>query len=240
MDHFNITRSFYQKTIKPIMRHTRRRRLDILLDYVKDKTVLDLGCVEHEASVEAKNNWWLHGLIRGRAKSLKGVDYDQEAVLALNQKGYDICVADVENMNLGEKYQVVMAGELFEHITNHRSFLEGVKRHLAPDGVFVASVPNANSLNYLMQTLLFGHEVDAWDHASFFTPITFSVMLKKCGFEPVEIVLYQPDEIFHHTKTIHRVTAWFSNAIQRVVCAIRPTLSRGLIVVARVKEEAGA
>src|ERR1043165_1935121 len=100
--------------------------------------------------------------------------------------------------------QVIMAGELFEHITNHRSFLEGVKRHLTPDGVLIASVPNANSLNYFGQTLVFGHEVDAWDHASFFTPVTFSVMLKKCGFVPVEIVLYQPDEIFHHTSALHR------------------------------------
>jgi SAM-dependent methyltransferase len=236
MDHFGTTRSFYEKSVKPITKHSRRRRIDILLDYVKDKTVLDLGCVEHESSVEDKKNWWLHGLIRDRARSLKGVDYEKEAVDALNKKGYNICVADVESMNLGEKYQVIMAGELFEHITNHRSFLEGVKRHLAPDGVFIASVPNANSLNYFGQTLVFGHEVDAWDHASFFTPITFSVMLNKCGFVPVEIVLYQPDEIFHHVNRLHRVTARCFNAVQQAACWMRPSLSRGLIVVARAKE----
>jgi len=233
MDHFANTRSLYKNVVKPVIQHTRRPRIEVLLDYVKGKTVLDLGCVEHESQIEGKQDWWLHSLIKARAKSVKGVDYEQAAVDQLRKKGYDICVADVENMNLGEKYQVIMAGELFEHLTNHRSFLESVKRHLAPDGVFVASVPNANSLNYFGQTLLFGHEVDAWDHASFFTPVTFTVMLRKCGFVPVAIILYQPREIFHHTNQIHRITALCFNLIQQGVCRLRPSLSRGLIVVAQ-------
>ncbi|HEV2395171.1 MAG TPA: class I SAM-dependent methyltransferase [Verrucomicrobiae bacterium] len=207
----------------------------MLLQYVADKTVLDLGCVEHEAAVSDKAGWWLHGLIKTKAKRVKGVDYDAQAVEELQQKGYDIQCADVETMDLGEKFDVVMAGELFEHLTNHRSFLESVNRHLAPGGVFVASVPNANSLNYFGQTVVFGHEVDAWDHASFFTPVTFSVMLAKCGFQPVEIVLYQPDEIFHHSSLPRRFVGLLFNLLQQGVCTIRPCLARGLIMVAKAK-----
>jgi SAM-dependent methyltransferase len=233
MDHFATTRSLYNDVIKPVMKHTRRKRIEILLDYVDRKTVLDLGCVEHESHIEDKKDWWLHALIKARAKSVKGTDYERDAVEQLQKKGYDICVADVENMDLGEKFQVIMAGELVEHLTNHRSFFENVKRHLAPDGIFVASVPNANSLNYFGQTLLFGHELDAWDHAAFFTPVTFTVMLRKCGFAPVEIVLYQPREIFHHTNRLYRTAALCFNTIQQGVCWLQPSLSRGLIVVAR-------
>ncbi len=235
MDHFANTRKLYKETVAPVLKNTRRRRIDLLLDYVSGKTVLDLGCVEHESSIEGKQDWWLHGLIKSRAKSVKGVDYGQEAVKNLRQRGYDICMADVENMDLDQKFEVVMAGELFEHLTNHRSFLQTVKRHLAPGGIFVASVPNANSLNYFGQTIVFGHEVDSWDHASFFTPLTFTVMLIKCGFTPTEIVLYQPVEIFHHTNPLHRIAAYSFNAFQQAVCWLLPSLSRGLIVVAKVK-----
>lgn len=233
MDSFDTTRRLYNNTVKPLIRYSRRRRTDILLDYVSGKSVLDVGCVEHEALYEKKRDWWLHGLIKKRAKSLRGVDYNHEAVKELQQKGYNICVADVENMDLHEQYDVVMAGELFEHLTNHRSFLEGVKRHLAPTGVFVASMPNANSLNYFIQTLVFGHEVDAWDHAAFFTPVTITVMLNKCGFTPTEIVLYQPDEIYHHSIRCHKYLALIFNRFQQAVCWLWPSLARGLIVVAK-------
>ena len=219
--------------MKPITRYSRRRRIDLLLDHVVDRHVLDLGCVEHEASISEKGAWWLHGLIAERAASVQGVDYDREEVDLLRIKGFNVLVGDVEDLHLGHQYDVVVAGELFEHLTNHRSFLESVRRHLAPGGTLVMSVPNANSLNYFLQTTVFGHEVDAWDHAAFFTPVTMTVMLNKCAFTPVEFVLYQPDETYHHESRLRRSVAYLSNRVQQLMCSIRPSLARGLIVVAR-------
>jgi SAM-dependent methyltransferase len=233
MDHLQKTREFFRDTVRPIMEYTRRRRVDILLDYVDGKDVLDLGCVEHEAVAADHAQWWLHGLIKPRCRSLVGVDYDPVAAAELNRQGYNIVVGDVENLDLGRRFDVVMSGELFEHLTNHRSFLEGVKRHLKDDGVWVASMPNANGLNYFLQTALYGHELDAWDHAAFFTPVTLSVMLNKCGMEPVKIILYQPDEIFHHETFVRRWIAYTFNKLQQVTCVFAPSLARGLIVVAR-------
>lgn len=233
MDHFNTTRSFYRNVIKPAIQYSTKRRIDILLDYVDGKRVLDLGCVEHEASIEKKADWWLHGLIKQRASDVVGVDCDTNAVDDLKQRGYNVRTADVEDMQLYDQFDVVIAGELFEHLTNHRSFLNSVRLHLNEDGLFVASIPNANSLNYFMQTLVYGHEIDGWDHTSFFTPVTLTVMLKKCGFMPVKIILYQPDEIFHHEQRVRKILAYLFNRIQQAVCWFRPSLSRGLIVVAR-------
>lgn len=236
MDHLKATSDFFKETIKPVFKYSTKRRLDILLDYVIDKSVLDLGCVEHEATIESKKNWWLHGLIKNKAKKVLGVDYDKDAVADLTAKGYNVLVGNVESLDLNETFDVVMAGELFEHLTNHRSFLDSVKRHLNKDGVFVASMPNANSLNYFMQTIVYGHEVDAWDHSAFFTPTTLSVMLKKCGFKPIEIIVYQPDEIFHHETFLRRFLAYSFNKIQQFVCWLKPSLGRGLIVVAKISD----
>lgn len=233
MDHFLATKTFFNQTVKPSISFSTRRRIDILLDYVPNKSVLDLGCIEHDLSVHEKNDWWLHGLIKTKARHTVGVDYENESAQRLNNAGYNIIVADVENMDLKERFDIVMAGELFEHLTNHRSFLDSVKRHLGDDGLFIASMPNANSLNYFLQNCIFGHEVDAWDHAAFFTPITLSVMLKKCGFTPLKIILYQPAEIFHHTQLSRKIIAAISNRIQQLACWFKPSLARGLIVIAK-------
>lgn len=233
LDHFALTKQLYDTTIRPLIRYSRRRRVDLILEHVRDKRVLDLGCVEHEASVSEKRDWWLHGLIAGRAAHVVGVDYDKAAVDELRVAGFDVRVGDVEDLDLGEQYEVIVAGELFEHLTNHRSFLESARRHLAPGGTLVMSMPNANSLNYFLQTILFGHEVDGWDHAAFFTPVTLTVMLRKCGFSPIELVLFQPDEMYHHERKSRRVAAYLSNKVQQLFCALRPSLARGLIVVAR-------
>ena len=233
MNHFHKTCDFFSSEVRPIIQYSTRRRNDIILDYVPGKSVLDLGCVEHEAIISEKKEWWLHGLIRQKAKSVCGVDYDDHAVNQLKQQGWNVCVGDVEDLCLNEKYDVVIGGELFEHLTNHRSFLESVKRHLLPGGIFVASMPNANSFNYFFQSLVFGHEVDAWDHTAFFTPVTITVMLKKCGMVPISIVMYQPDEIYHHDNRWHRLLARCSNGLQQLLCKFRPTMSRGLIIIAK-------
>ena len=236
MDHVKTTRSLYLTSIKPKTKYSTRSRVDILLDYVDAKSVLDLGCVEHEIEEEKKTEWWLHGLIKKKASKLQGVDYDKEAIKELNEKGYSVCFANVEDMDLGETYDVVMAGELFEHLTSHRLFLESVAKHLNGNGRLVMSVPNANSLNYFAQTIVFGHETDAWDHSAFFTPMTMHNMLTKCGFEVEEIILYQPKATFQHENKMNNLLGKISNRVQQAVCWLFPSLARGLIVVAKTQK----
>jgi len=234
MDHVGATRKFWRETVFPLCRYSTSRRLDLVLGCLMDaKSVIDLGCVEHNAAVEAKRDWWLHGLLAKKISDLVGVDYDQDEVSRLTQKGYNIICQNVETMRLGRYFDAAVAGELFEHLTNHRSFLEAVHRHLSNSGRLVLSVPNANSLNYFVQTLIFKHELDAWNHTTFFTPTTLCVMLQACGFRPIEIILYQPDEIYHHERLWFRLQALVFNRCQQLVCLANPFLARGLVVVAK-------
>jgi hypothetical protein len=50
VDHFAATRELYEGTVKPVTRYSRRRRVDLILEHVDGRHVLDLGCVEQAYS----------------------------------------------------------------------------------------------------------------------------------------------------------------------------------------------
>ncbi len=50
--------------------------------------------------------------------------------------------ADVETMDLGETYDVIVAGDIIEHLSNPGRFLGAVSRHLNKEGVFLVTTPN--------------------------------------------------------------------------------------------------
>jgi hypothetical protein len=53
VNHLLRTKNLF-KSILPVLYYSTRKRIDILLDFVENKKVLDLGFVEHEVIVEQK------------------------------------------------------------------------------------------------------------------------------------------------------------------------------------------
>ena len=232
---FRRARKFYRETVAPVMEFSSRSRFDILESLAKGKKVLDLGCVDH-AIIEGHTDseWFLHGRLVRSAESVKGLDYEGESIRVLRERGFDVVQGNAENFDLGEKYDMVVAGEIIEHLTNHRGVLDSVRRHLREDGEIVMSVPNSGALFYVFGTLLFGHETDSWDHTCMFTPITFCVLLRKCGFRAKRIILNQPGfgNMYHHSALWMKILGITNNIIHRFACLLRMNFAKTLIVVA--------
>lgn len=235
MTFFEQTRQIYKEDIKSLISYSTKRRVDILSSFVKNKDVLDVGCVEHNPQFEELKEWYLHPLLKKQARSIVGIDNDKKGILALQSMGYNVRVRDAENFSFARQFDVIIAGELFEHLVDRKGFLNSCHKCLRSSGKLIMSMPNANSLNYFIQTLVYEHEVDAWDHTAFFTPVTLFVMMRKCGWVVERIILYQPTEIYHHEKRTHRIMALSFNLIQQCICWLFPQLSRGLIAVCTPK-----
>ena len=96
--------------------------------------VLDLGCRSG-----ALTRHFLDG------NDVVGVDVDRAALAKAEQLGITPVVADVdEPLPLdSETFDVVVAGELLEHVRFPLPLVAEVRRVLRPGGVFVGSVPNA-------------------------------------------------------------------------------------------------
>lgn len=127
-------------------------RIDFIKPYIVDKDVLDIGCVQHKLK-HIENPQWLHRLICQSARSVLGVDILPEAVAYLNANGYEAVCANVEDMDLGRRFDVIIAGELIEHLDNPGRFLQNARKHLRTDGRLILTTPNAFSLGNILLPL---------------------------------------------------------------------------------------
>jgi len=101
------------------------------------RRVLDLGCRDGALTqAYAEGN------------DVVGVDADREALAEAARLGIETHWADLDQpLELSdESFDVVVAGELLEHLRDPWRLVAEVRRVLRPGGTFVASVPNAYRL----------------------------------------------------------------------------------------------
>jgi 2-polyprenyl-3-methyl-5-hydroxy-6-metoxy-1,4-benzoquinol methylase len=156
---------------------------EYLSEFVKGENVLDLGCVEHSASSE-ESEFWLHRHLVRSAKSVLGLDIVEGDVEALRKRGYNIICADATTVSLDKTFDVVVAGELIEHVINPGGLLTNMRRHLNENGRLIITTPHTF---YLINSLIgfFSAGPKYWhpDHVAWYCPYVLKSMLHKTGYE---------------------------------------------------------
>lgn len=199
---------------------------------VAGKRVLDVGCVNHNARLREKLS--LHHEISCAAAKVIGLDYEQFEVEAMRAEGHDVVVGDACDFSLGQQFDVVVAGELIEHLLNVRGFLLCCRTHLKDGGTLVLTTPNGISLAFGLESILLGREFNNPDHCCLYSATTISLLLKKCGFE-VEKIDYIA-QTTHHDCRFFAFLAKLKVAVERIVGLVRPNLCSTMIVVAKKGE----
>jgi len=105
-------------------------REKVLAKYIKNKNVLDVGSVGQTA---AYNLW---NFLEKHTGSLTGIDTEYS-------DDNRIVRGNMENYNFDKQFDVVIAGDILEHVDNQGLFLDNVKKHLKKDGRFILTTPNA-------------------------------------------------------------------------------------------------
>jgi SAM-dependent methyltransferase len=140
------------------------------------RRVLDLGCRDG-----ALTQAYLEG------NEVVGVDADREALAEAAKLGIETKWADLDQpLELeDESFDVVVAGELLEHLRDPQRLVSEIRRVLRPGGTFVASVPNAYRLKGRL-LFLFGRppENDP-THLQMFSAADVRALL--AGFEHPEL-----------------------------------------------------
>jgi SAM-dependent methyltransferase len=130
--------------------------------------VLDLGCRDG-----ALTRTYVEG------NDVVGVDADREALAAAARLGIETHWADLDQpLDFPDaSFDVVVAGELLEHLRDPAPLVAEVRRVLRPGGTFVASVPNAYRLKRRLLFLFGRPPDDDPTHLQMFSPSDVRALL---------------------------------------------------------------
>jgi 2-polyprenyl-3-methyl-5-hydroxy-6-metoxy-1,4-benzoquinol methylase len=129
------------------------------VSHCRGKDVLDLGCVHHNPE-NYKSMYWLHKALKHVARTLDGIDLYEEGVDYLKERGYSVMVGNAENFRTGKTYDVIVAGDLIEHLGNLSGFLDSCKAHLRPGGKLLLSTPNPWYWRFVVKAAIFKGRVN--------------------------------------------------------------------------------
>ena len=107
-------------------------RVEFIKKMCIGKKVLHLGCTNYPYTEDSiQKNMLLHHELKTVAKTLHGFDFDRAGLDILAKAGEEnLHFADLEKLEdveLDETFDVIIAGEMIEHLSNPGLFLRGIK-----------------------------------------------------------------------------------------------------------------
>lgn len=213
------------------------QRVDFIKEICANKKVLHLGCTDYPFTENSiKNGMLLHGTIDKTASELYGFDFDLKGIEILKNAGYDnLFQADLEKLEdvpLNKTFDVILAGEMIEHLSNPGLFLRGIQRFMNRDTQLVITTINAYSA---MRFCIYGlrgkggeNEPVHPDHVAYYSYKTLKLVIER---EKLNVA----DFYFYDVGPEHRqFIRWYYNFVNDAAVKISPQLSDGVIAVCRL------
>jgi 2-polyprenyl-3-methyl-5-hydroxy-6-metoxy-1,4-benzoquinol methylase len=159
-------------------------RLSYFEEVCRDATVLNLGCVDQVP--EGYQIAPLHRRLSAVAARCVGIDINVPGVASLRAEGFEVVQGDVTDPELPStlpcSFDVVIAGEIIEHVVNVGGLHANAWTLLKPDGRLFISLPNP----YLLATAV--GETLGWfsgnaDHVAEYRPYGMIELAARTQFE---------------------------------------------------------
>jgi SAM-dependent methyltransferase len=214
------------------------QRVDLITEICRDKRVLHLGCTNYPFTDDSiKGNMLLHFELEKYASEIYGFDFDQQGLDILQSRGinnlYRADLEHLEDVPLAETFDVIIAGEIIEHLSNPGLFLSGVKRFMRPDTRLVLTTINAYcAMRFVIYTLRGkggSNEPVHPDHVSYYSYKTLTLLLERNSFAIDAFYFYDVGRE-------HRAFArWIYLLVNDICVRLFPHLSDGVVTVVRLK-----
>jgi len=162
-------------------------RAETILSYCDDKEVLDIGCVEHNID-RTRADEWVHGRIKRAAKKVIGIDYLAEEVNKLKEAGYEVVCADATKpFHIGEQFDVIVVGNLIEHLSDFPGFFSNVTEHLKENGVVLVSTANPFYMEQYFYSAFKNEIMINPEHTCWLDPVALDQLAGRFGFRTEKV-----------------------------------------------------
>jgi predicted TPR repeat methyltransferase len=167
-------------------------RFAFLVDCCRNKSVLHLGCSSGKFILDKiKTNTSLHIHLARVANGLYGVDIDETSLRIMKdyyrlQHLYQGNVEHLDELSIDRQFDIVLAGDILEHLSNPGKMLDGIQRFMHADSVLIISTNNAFSLPAFLRFTA-GKYKEHEDHVFVFSPYVLQNLLWRHGYESIEI-----------------------------------------------------
>ena len=176
-----------------------KNKKELIEAYIsKDSVVLDIGFWGQGIQMSDSN--WPHAIIRACAKDVYGIDLDFDRTQFPDETHYK--KQSAEQFDFGEGiFDVIIAGDIIEHLSNPGLFLACATRALKSNGILIVTTPNCfNMWNMVGKIMRYEPTVNS-DHTCYFNEKTITKLYMKNN--------WQIDEILYlYTLDIHFKESW--------------------------------
>jgi SAM-dependent methyltransferase len=205
-------------------------RIELLTSLARGRRVIHVGFTDTEAcrNLLEPTGLWLHSRLSAVSKELVGIDIASEAVKKARGEGFEAYVADccdpaaVASLKLAPA-ELVIAGEIIEHVDSPGALLASLHTLVARTGRMVLTTPNAHSLSNGLLALL-RREVINPDHVALYSWYTLQNMLRRHGWRTVDFATYH----YPYARTIEGRILF---RLQRLATIFSPFVDQGLIAI---------
>lgn len=166
-------------------------RMEVLLALATGQRVVHVGCVDHLPILEEKlaQGAWLHGQLCNIAERCYGVDLNTEGIERLREKGYkDLASHDLSSAEalpdiVENQWDLLLLGEVIEHIDNPGEFLSAIRKTYAGSiKQMLVTTPNALCYSNFRHALR-QRELVSSDHRCWYSPLTLAKVMTLAGFK---------------------------------------------------------
>ena len=218
-------------------------RIEFVLGRARGRRVIHLGFVdETRAEERIAHGSWLHAQLARVAGELVGIDVSPHGVEDAIDAGYEAYAADLQRPDevaalCLEPADVLLAGELIEHLSNPGAMLDAVRPLLHEGGSLIVTTPNAHAFTNLVAELI-GFELVNSDHVGWQSWWTGRTLLERHGFRVSEVAYFPFPRLDGagdlppaHGGRVRLFNAYLTAV--RPLYRVRPSLADGLILVAQ-------
>jgi SAM-dependent methyltransferase len=209
-------------------------RVTFIKEQCKGKKVLHLGCTNFPYTAESlKNNDLLHHSLAEISDELFGFDFDQDGLDILSRSGTNnLYLADLEKLDevsLHETFDVIIAGEMVEHLSNVGLFLRGIKRFMHSKTKLIITTINAYGGLRVVLYALRGKggivEPVHPDHVAYYSYSTLNLVIKRENLVVEEFYFYNIGQEHRkhlplHYKLCYDLLTGFSKQLSDGVIAV--------------------